>query len=107
MRLKLIAVLWLAPSMALAQPQPEAGPFGAADPALKGPPAVYRSVFDATTAASDEIRWKDANDEARRLGGHVGILQGDDPAAGDHAAHANHGGAVTTAPRKPTGHHHE
>jgi hypothetical protein len=70
-----IAVLWLAPSLALAQTQTPADLFGPANPQLPGPPVTYRSVFDAAAPQSDEVSWRRANGEAGRLGGHAGQLR--------------------------------
>lgn len=108
MRSLSIAVLWLAPSLALAQTAPTPTELlGPANPALKGPPVTYRSAFDGRPAEPAETPWKDANDEVRRLGGHIGILQEDDTAPGGHAGHSGEGAAAAASPQKPTGHHHE
>lgn len=75
MRSLSIAVLWLVPSLALAQTETPADLFGPANPQWQGPPAAYRSVFDAAQPQADEVSWRRANDEAGRLRGHVGQLR--------------------------------
>jgi hypothetical protein len=80
MRFLSIAVLWLVPSLALAQTETPADLFGPANPQWQGPPAVYRSVFDAVPAQTDEISWRRANEEAGRLRGHAGQLRETDEA---------------------------
>ena len=45
-----------------------------AEPSVPVPPAEYRSVFEGYLPDEEPrlARWKDANAEAERLGGHVG-----------------------------------
>jgi hypothetical protein len=98
MRSLSIAVLWLAPSLALAQTQTPTDLFGPANPQLQGPPAAYRSVFDAPPPQGDEASWRRANDEAGRLRGHTGQLrESDEPPATPQPAGA--------APMPPSGMH--
>jgi len=48
-----------------------------ADPEVKVPPPVYRSAFDGyqPTGPDKRISWREANDEAARVGGHIGVLR--------------------------------
>ena len=45
-----------------------------AKPSVSVPPAGYRSMFEGYLPDEEPrpVRWKDANTEAERLGGHVG-----------------------------------
>src|SRR5688500_11980848 len=66
-----------------------------ADPAAKAPPVRYESVFSGYTPCREEkiAPWRDLNDEAARVGGHVGIFGG--------AGHAGHAAGAKSAPSKP------
>ena len=48
-----------------------------ADPAARVPAPTYRSAFeDYKSVRSGEPKsWREANDEAARIGGHIGILR--------------------------------
>ena len=48
--------------------------FNPADPSVSVPPAEYRSAFQGYLPDEEPrlARWKDANAEAERLGGHLG-----------------------------------
>jgi hypothetical protein len=48
-----------------------------ADPAVRVPAPTYRSAFEGyrRLEIGDPPRWREANDEAARIGGHVGILR--------------------------------
>jgi hypothetical protein len=48
-----------------------------ADPEARVPAATYRSAFDGYRRVEGEARkdWREANDEVRRVGGHLGILR--------------------------------
>lgn len=87
MRSNLIAALWLAPSMALAQPATQWDLFGPANPQMKGPPTTYQSVFEKQPPGPAEAPWRATNDEVGRLGGHAGSLrESEDTPAGTPAA---------------------
>lgn len=69
----------------------------AANAAAKVPVEQHRSAFEGYRSYKDEeaVRWREANDEVGRLGGHVGHVKkgtttqpGSAPAKG----HAGHGG---------------
>jgi hypothetical protein len=83
-----IAALCLAPSLALAQSETPADLFGPANPRNPGPTTVYRSVFDAPAPTTDDMPWRQANDEAGRLRGHAGQLRdtNETPAASPNPA---------------------
>lgn len=51
-----------------------------ADPRAHVPPTPYRSAFEGYRSLEEAkpIPWRDANDEAARIGGHIGILRGRD-----------------------------
>ena len=78
MRSTLIAVLWLAPSMALAQTATPDDLFGPANPRAKGPPTTYQSVFGQLPSDPEATSWRASNDDVGRLGGHVGQLRESD-----------------------------
>lgn len=104
MRSILIAGLWLAPSMALAQAATPADLLGPASPQMKGPPTAYRSVFGQQPPDPAAVPWRAFNDEAGRLGGHAGQLrESDAPASASH--HDMHG-APNAAP-SPRTHNHD
>jgi hypothetical protein len=72
----------LAPFAAFAQ-QPSTQPHPA-DPNAAAPAVQYESVFAGYTPYRDEklAPWRNVNDEAARIGGHIGIFGG-----GAHAGH--------------------
>jgi hypothetical protein len=108
MRSTLIAVLWLAPSLALAQAAPPADLFGPANPQMKGPPTTYQSVFGKPSSGPEETPWRDANDEAARLGGHVGQLrESDDTTTASPSGRDTHGAANAAAPQRTHTHDHK
>ena len=49
-----------------------------ADPRASVPSTPYRSVFGDYRSLEEAkpVPWRDANDEAARIGGHIGILRG-------------------------------
>lgn len=49
-----------------------------ADPQAAVPPSNYRSAFEGYRSLEEPrpIAWREANDEAARIGGHVGVLRG-------------------------------
>lgn len=48
-----------------------------ADPQARAPAPVYRSAFEGFRRIEDGRRlgWREANEEAARIGGHIGILR--------------------------------
>jgi len=48
-----------------------------ADPQARAPAPVYRSAFEGFRRFEAEQRpgWREANEEAARVGGHIGILR--------------------------------
>ncbi len=55
------------------------------DPAAPVPPARYESAFAGYAPFRDQdvAPWRDLNDEAARIGGHIGIMRGaGQPASG-------------------------
>ncbi len=48
-----------------------------ADPAARAPAPTYRSAFEGSRRLEEAPRrdWREANEEAARIGGHVGILR--------------------------------
>lgn len=48
-----------------------------ADPEARTPAPVYRSAFEGFRRVEDAPRpnWREANEEAARIGGHIGILR--------------------------------
>lgn len=64
----------LAAGTATAQSGPRPDP---ADPEARVPAATYRSAFDGYRRVEGEARkdWREANEEVRRAGGHLGILR--------------------------------
>jgi hypothetical protein len=109
MRFSLITVLWLAPSMALAQTPPPDDLFGPANPQMNGPPMTYRSVFGKQPPSPAEASWRAANDEVGRLGGHIGSLREseDTPAAGTPAASDHDVNGAANAAASPRTHSHD
>ncbi|MCX7960330.1 MAG: hypothetical protein N2653_01985 [Burkholderiales bacterium] len=55
-----------------------------ADPAAGTKPPVHRSAFEDYRPYSEPelARWREANDEVRRLGGHAGHVSGSPPGRG-------------------------
>lgn len=51
-----------------------------ADPKASVPSMPYRSTFEGYRGLEESkpIPWRGANDEAARIGGHIGILRGHD-----------------------------
>jgi len=70
----LIALAALAAGSAFAQIAPRPDP---ADPQARAPAPVYRSAFEGFRRLEDAPRptWREANEEAARIGGHIGILR--------------------------------
>ncbi|MDH4175414.1 MAG: hypothetical protein OEZ09_14475 [Betaproteobacteria bacterium] len=70
----LIALAALAAGSAFAQTAPRPDP---ADPQARAPLPVYRSAFEGFRRLEDAQRpmWREANEEAARIGGHIGILR--------------------------------
>jgi len=96
-RIAMFALLALAAGSVAAQQKPRPDP---ADPAAPTAPGTYRSAFEGYRPFADaEVeRWREANEEMQRLGGHVGHVPGaltpraaPAPAA-KPPAHADHGG---------------
>jgi hypothetical protein len=60
------------------------------DPKAKAPPVEYRSAFEGYRpyAEREAAGWREMNDEARRIGGHVGIMREQAKPAPQHG----HGG---------------
>jgi hypothetical protein len=113
MRILSIAALCLAPSLALAQTaHSPADPLGPVNPQVKGPPTTYRSAFETRPQGTDEVPWAAANEEVRRIGGHVGSLREDEamPQSRDNSpSQANRGGPMANAPESHpmSGHRHD
>jgi hypothetical protein len=63
---------------------------------------TYSSGFDKG-AASGDVEWKAANDEMRRLGGHMGHIKADDGATQTDQGPAAAGAAA--APAQGSAHH--
>ncbi|MEK6593676.1 MAG: hypothetical protein AABZ67_11415 [Pseudomonadota bacterium] len=91
MQFKFVVLLYsavaLTPLAASAQ-QPMAKPHPA-DPNAAAPAAQYESAFAGYMPYRDEklASWRDVNDEAARVGGHLGIFGG-----------AGHGGQTSAKP---------
>lgn len=70
----LIALAALAAGTAFAQTGARPDP---ADPQAPAPAPVYRSAFEDFRRLEDAPRpnWREANEEAARIGGHIGILR--------------------------------
>ena len=105
MRSGLTAVLWLVPTLVQAQTSDPRHLFGPTDPGLKGPAMTYSSGFDRSAASAD-VEWKAANDEMRRLGGHMGHAKADeatDAAPQTDQSHSAPG--ADTAPAQGSAHH--
>ena len=73
-----------------------------ADPAVRVPETTYRSAFEdyRKHELSRQTPWREANDQAGRIGGHVGILR-DQSGHGMQAPAASTGGAVAAQPGTP------
>ncbi len=78
-----IALVALATGAASAQTGTRPDP---ADPQARAPAPVYRSAFEGFRRLESGQRpnWREANEEAARVGGHIGILR--DQAARDKKA---------------------
>ena len=85
----LYSVVVLTPFAATAQ-QRTNGP-GPANPSAAVPAVKYESAFTGYVPFRDEklAPWRDVNDEAARVGGHLGIF-------GGAAGHAGHGATKPT-----------
>lgn len=68
-----------------------------ADPGATAPAATYESAFAGYLPYRDEklASWRDVNDEAARVGGHIGIFGG--------AAHGGQTSAKPAAQPQPSG----
>lgn len=75
--------LCLAASPAVAQPASDAigRPFDPGNPAVKGPPVEYRSVFGAELPRQSDIPWAAANEEMSKLRGHAGHIRETGPSS--------------------------
>ena len=98
-----IAVIALAAHTPLAAAQPAAAsadPADPADPAAPAPASQYESAFKGYRGYRETplAPWREVNDEAARVGGHLGIFR-----AGPAASGASRGGAQSPHPR--TGQH--
>jgi hypothetical protein len=94
MRSILIAVLWLTPSMALAQAPPDTDLLGPAGPHLNGPPTSDQSAFDKQPAEPEAAPWRAARAEGAMVDcGAAGLL-------GD-AAHTGTGRAESANMKEP------
>ena len=64
----------LAASTASAEPPARPDP---SDPAVRVAPPVYRSALEGYRKLEDGARanWRTSNEEAARIGGHIGILR--------------------------------
>ena len=87
------AAFWLSPAMA----QQHTNNVHPANPQAAAPAPQYQSAFDGYQSFRDEkiASWREVNDEAARVGGHLGIFMG----GGAHAGH----GAGPQAPRAING----
>ena len=58
------------------------------DSAAAVPPVRYESAFTGYTPFRDQevTRWRELNDEAAHIGGHIGIMRGAGPGAGKPAS---------------------
>jgi len=85
-----VAALAVAPLAALAQKGQLPAP---ADPRAASPALEYRSAFEGYRAYTDPgmANWREVNDEAGRLNGHVGHVPGSVPPRG----------AAAPAPKPP------
>jgi hypothetical protein len=70
----LIALAALAAGTVSAQTGKDPGP---ADPQARAPAPVYRSAFEGFRRLEEDRRtnWREANEEAARVGGHIGVLR--------------------------------
>ena len=95
-----IAVIALAAHAPLAAAQPAADRHDPADPAAPAPAFQYESAFKGSRSYRETplAPWREVNDEAARVGGHLGIFR-----AGPAASGASRGGAQSPHPR--TGQH--
>lgn len=82
------AVLWSPLTATAQQRTPEPGP---AHPGVAVPVVKYESAFTGYVPFRQEklASWREVNDEAARVGGHLGIFGG--------AGHAGHGAAKPAA----------
>ena len=78
MKNTLVAVLAFAAYGPLAAAQPAPPDTNPADPAVSVPAAPYESAFKSYRGFQETplAPWRDANDEAARVGGHLGIVRG-------------------------------
>ena len=95
-----IAVIALAAHAPLAAAQPAADRHDPADPAAPAPAFQYESAFKGYRSYRETplAPWREVNDEAARVGGHLGIFR-----AGPAASGASRGGAQS--PHPGTGQH--
>lgn len=99
MQFKSAALLYCAfaftPLAVFAQQPPAKNHPAAPDAAV--PAVKYESAFAGYTPYRDEklAPWRDVNDEAARVGGHIGILGG--------AAHGGHAPATPATKPQPSG----
>ena len=70
--LYLLAALAAGTATAQAPARPDPG-----DPAARAPAPTYRSPFEGFQRLEEAPRrgWREANEEAARIGGHIGILR--------------------------------
>lgn len=70
MKTPIAALLALVASAAYGQQDKKPGP---ADPSLRVPRPIYQSAFAGYRPYKEEepTRWREANDEVRRIGGHA------------------------------------
>ena len=91
------AAFWQSPAWSQHQSYADPANPGEAVPSTRHPSAFtgYQSFLDEPL-----VPWRDVNDEAARVGGHLGIFRND--------AHAGHGDMIpptnTPAPRAPATH---
>lgn len=100
MRRFVMSVLFLVPTVALAQSATDREIFGPADPRVKGPPVSYQSVFGAAAQPSEteETPWSAANEEVGRIGGHIGYMRDEAPTpAQARVPHEGHGAPASAA----------
>jgi hypothetical protein len=93
MQFKFVVLMYSAFALAplLAQAQQSMAKPHPADPMATVPAVQYESAFAGYTPYRDEklASWRDVNDEAARVGGHIGIFSG-----GAHAGHMAPGSAT-------------
>lgn len=93
--------------MALAQTAPQSDLFGPVNPQMKGPPTTYQSVFGKQPSSPDDSPWRAANDEAGRLGGHIGQLRESDTPVASPAGHDMQGAADAAPSQRTHSHDHK